>query len=186
MFLSETILLAFGLAMDAFAVSVSCGITDPYAKKTNSLRAGTAFGFFQAMMLLIGFALGFSLKAFIEPIDHWVAFVLLGFIGGKMIKESLEPESEPVSLQSFKTLIILSFATSIDAMAAGISLAALGTSIILPAIATGVITFLASVCGVWIGAAFRTSKLGSTMDFLGGIILIAIGIKILLEHMFFV
>lgn len=185
MLLLETILLAFGLAMDAFAVSVSCGITNPYDKKTNSLRAGISFGLFQAIMLLIGFTLGFSLKVFIEPIDHWVAFVLLGFIGGKMIKESLEANPEPVSLKSFKTLIILSFATSIDAMAAGISLAALGTSIVLPVIATGAITFLASVCGVWIGAAFRSSKLGSTMDFLGGIILIAIGIKILLEHLFF-
>jgi putative Mn2+ efflux pump MntP len=181
----EVILLSSGLAMDAFAVSVSCGICDPKNRRENAIRAGVAFGVFQAGMLIIGWVLGFSFKQYIEPVDHWIAFTLLGFIGGKMIKESFEEESECVSLRSMRTLLTLAVATSIDAMAAGISLAALNIHITEPALMVGLITLITSAAGIVIGAKVHSPKLGHRMDFIGGVILIGIGLKILMEHLFF-
>lgn len=182
--LLEVLLLAIGLAMDAFAVSVSCGMCDPKNRRGNCLRAGIAFGVFQAGMLVIGWALGLSFKTYIEPVDHWIAFVLLGFIGGKMIKESFEEDGECVSLRSMRTLLTLAVATSIDAMAAGISLVALNIHILEPALMVGFITLITSAAGILIGARFHSSKLGHRMDFIGGVILIGIGTKILIEHLF--
>jgi len=169
--------------MDAFAVSISNGMTIRHQKVNNALRIGIFFGSFQALMPLIGWSAGLSFREFISGVDHWIAFVLLSFIGCKMIYESRkmgarEKEDKPMTLP---TLLVLSIATSIDALAVGISFALLKISIVTPIIVIGIVTFVLSSLGVLIG-----NRIGhlfeKKIEILGGLILIGIGIKILIEH----
>lgn len=176
-------LIALGLAMDAFAVSITSGFAIKYIKIKNALMIAIFFGLFQAIMPVVGWLAGYTLKDFISGIDHWIAFGLLSIIGVKMIYESFKlSDKERVDPLNVSVLFVLSIATSIDALAVGISLSFLNISIALPSIIIGIITFLLSFMGVYIG-----NKLGhffeKKIEILGGIILIAIGIKILIEHL---
>lgn len=177
------ILIALGLAMDAFAVSIASGVTIKNIKAKHALKIGLFFGAFQAIMPVIGWLAGLSLKNFISSFDHWVVFGILCFIGAKMIYESTKLKEEKQDndpLNGF-VLLILAIATSIDALAVGISFAFLKIAIFTPVLVIGGITFILSFCGVYIG-----DRLGhffeSKIEVLGGIILIGIGTKILLEH----
>jgi manganese efflux pump family protein len=177
------VLMAVGLAMDAFAVSISCGLSDAKNTSRNALKAGIAFGLFQGGMTAVGWLAGCSFRAWIENIDHWVAFALLGIIGAKMIWEALDGENECIALTSFKVLITLAFATSIDALAVGISLSALKTDIIFPVLMITVITFALSYFGVFLGKMIGcNAKFKKCIDIFGGVVLVGIGLKILLEH----
>jgi len=175
--------IAFGLAMDAFAVSITNGITIKHQRINNALKIGIFFGSFQALMPLIGWLAGLRLRDFISGFDHWVAFGLLSLIGGKMIYESTKigDDKEIRSLNLF-VLLLLSIATSIDALAVGLSFAFLKISIATPIIVIGIVTFMLSFLGVLVG-----NRLGhffeKKMEIVGGIILIGIGIKILIEHL---
>ena len=181
MSLAEILLLSSALAMDAFAVSLSIGISSRDVVKSASLKCGTSFGLFQGGMLLIGFLTAHLLAGFISPFSHWIAFILLMYIGIKMIYEATTSE-ESVHVTTFKSLLILSVATSIDALAAGISIAVVSTSILLPFILVTAITFSLSFIGVYIGATVSKNTPGRVFDIIGGIILIGLGIKTIIEH----
>ena len=174
----ELILLSIGLGMDAFAVSVCKGIS---MKKMNWKKAciiGLYFGGFQA----IGYFFGSSFESIITNIDHWIAFILLAIIGAKMIQEAFQKEEEEYNEDiSVKTMIVLSIATSIDALAVGITFAFLKVNLLLAITLIGTITFILSVIGTKIGNRFG-DKYKSKAELAGGIILIIIGLKILLEH----
>lgn len=175
-------MIAIGLAMDSLAVSISGGIVmRPFCMR-QSLRLALTMGIFQGGMTLLGWLLGVSFSSYITAFDHWIAFVLLGFLGGKMIYESFEEEETTISSFSTKTLITLGVATSIDALAVGVSMAFLKTSIYFPAFIIGFVTFSLSLIGVISGYRFGKIK-GVNVELLGGVILIAIGIKILVEHL---
>lgn len=175
-------MIAIGLAMDSLAVSISGGIVmRPFCMR-QSLRLALTMGLFQGGMTLLGWLLGVSFSSYITAFDHWIAFVLLGFLGGKMIYESFEEEDTSISSFSAKTLITLGVATSIDALAVGVSMAFLKTSIYFPAFIIGFVTFSLSLIGVISGYRFGRIK-GVNVELLGGVILIAIGIKILVEHL---
>jgi putative Mn2+ efflux pump MntP len=177
------ILIAVGLAMDAFAVSIASGVVIKRLHVKQALRIAIFFGFFQAIMPVMGWLAGIALKDFISGVDHWVAFGLLSAIGCKMIYESLKLESNKKECNSLNVsvLLIFSIATSIDALAVGVSFAFLRIAIISPVVAIGVITFLLSFLGVYTG-----NRLGHfferKIELIGGLLLIGIGIKILLEH----
>ncbi|MFA5527876.1 MAG: manganese efflux pump MntP family protein [Peptostreptococcales bacterium] len=178
-----TLAMAIALAMDTFAVSVSCGLSvkEEQALK-NAMAAGLTFGIFQSGMTIIGWLIGSSIKNYLEPFNHWIAFLLLFFIGGKMIKESFSEESCPIILTGPITLITLAIATSIDALAAGMSYATLHKDIMVPMSIIGIVAFIFSFSGVYIGKLVRnTVSLGRKVDIIGGFILIGIGLKILLE-----
>ena len=181
----ELLLIAVGLAMDAFAVAVCKGLAMKEVKAKNALIVGIWFGGFQAIMPFIGWLLGIQFEQYIVSFDHWVAFVLLGFIGGKMIYEAVKGEEEETCAcesLNIKELLVLAVATSIDALAVGITFAFLGTPIV-PAISIiGVVTFVISVAGVAIGHRFGV-KFKSKAEFAGGLVLVLIGLKILLEHL---
>ncbi|NLO40182.1 MAG: manganese efflux pump [Ruminiclostridium sp.] len=178
------ILLALGLAMDAFAVSVSCGLCVLRKRTFHAMKAGLFFGFFQWGMLALGGLAGNTFRTFIEPVDHWIAFVLLAFIGVKMWKESLDDKSEPMDLTSLKLMLTLSLATSIDAFAAGISISAMGYDILFPSIIVGVITFIMSFLGVLLGCWLsQYARYQKYLTRIGAVILIGIGLKILLEDL---
>lgn len=174
--------IALGLSMDSMAVSISSGM---YMKKFSfrqSLKIGAIMGVFQGGMTLIGWALGSTFSNYISDYDHWIAFVLLLYLGGKMIYESLkQDEKEEINSLSNKTLVTLAIATSIDALAVGVGFAFLHSSIWLPTVIIAVTTFLLSWTGVFCGSRVCNSR-RINIEFFGGIILIAIGIKILLEH----
>ena len=178
-----TLLIAIGLAMDSFSVSITRGFTIAKNRMSiEALKTGFFFGLFQAIMPIIGWIVGLSIIDLISGFDHWIAFGLLTFIGVRMIYESVIKESKKVvSSSSFRVLIILSLATSIDALAVGLSLSFLETSITTPAFIIGIITFSLSFLGVFIGKKFGSyfEKIGV----LGGIILIVIGLRILIEHL---
>ena len=176
-------LIAVGLSMDAFAVSICKGLALQKIKPIHMVIVGIWFGGFQALMPLIGYIVGRQFENVIKSVDHWIAFVLLVLIGLNMIKESLSKDDEPESASlTFKSMFVLSVATSIDALAMGVSFAFLGVSII-PAISfIGVTTFLLSGVGLKIGSIFGT-KYKSKAEFSGGVILILMGIKILIEHL---
>ena len=176
------ILIAIGLAMDSFSASVTRGFAINKATLLiEALKTGFFFGLFQAVMPLIGWFAGVSIIDLISGFDHWIAFGLLCFIGIRMIYESFSQDSKKVICSSnLKVLFVLSIATSIDALAVGLSLSFLNTSIILPAIIIGITTFSLSFLGVFIG-----KKFGSYFDkigILGGVILIVIAIRIIIEH----
>jgi putative Mn2+ efflux pump MntP len=176
-------LIALGLAMDSFSVAIANGLANKTFKTTNALKIAAFFGFFQAFMLVIGWYAGIHLIDLIASYDHWVAFFLLAVIGSRMIYESVKKESAKlISSLSIKVLLILSIATSIDALAIGLSLSLLNVAATIPATATGVITFGLSFLGVYIGGKFG-HMLKHRVETLGGIILIVLGLKILLEHL---
>ncbi|MBW2222203.1 MAG: manganese efflux pump [Deltaproteobacteria bacterium] len=178
------IAIAFGLAMDAFAVSITSGITIKNLKINNALKIALFFGLFQAIMPLVGWLAGLSLKDFISEIDHWIAFGLLSFIGCKMIYESITVQSNEKQIDPLNVyvLLMLSVATSIDALAVGVSFAFLKVSIVTPVIIIGTLTFLLSYLGVYIGdriGHFFENKI----EIAGGLLLIGIGLKILIESL---
>ncbi len=178
----ELFVLAAGLSMDAFAVSVCKGLSVKKATMKEAAIAGAYFGGFQALMPLIGYFLGIHFQNLITDIDHWIAFILLGVIGVSMIKESRETE-ENVS-QSFcpKEMLSLAVATSIDALAVGITFAFLQVNIGAAVCLIGCVTFAFSAAGIWIGNVFG-SRYRSWSELAGGLILILIGLKILMEHL---
>ena len=176
--------IAVGLAMDAFAVSVVTGSVYKEFKLRHALRMALFFGAFQAVMPIIGFLAGLGLMGYIAPYDHWIAFALLSFVGGKMIYESFrieaaERDRNPANLA---VLLILSFATSIDALAVGITLSLLEAPITLAVTIIGLITFALSYTGVFIGKRFG-HFFESKVEIIGGLILVAIGVKIVIEHL---
>lgn len=187
------IFTAFALSMDAFAVSITKGMTIKNLKKSTALKMALAFGVFQGAMPLLGWALGISFESYIKSIDHWIAFILLGFIGFNMIKGFFDDRKEENASElefsattdvddlSNKEIIMLAVATSIDALAVGISFAFLNVSIIPAASIICIITFLVCVVGVFVG-----NKVGDIFngyaEFVGGIILILIGFNIFNEH----
>lgn len=180
----ELLLLSVGLAMDAFAVSICKGISMKKMNWKKALIIGLYFGGFQALMPVIGYFLGTAFELIITNIDHWVAFILLGIIGGNMIKESFEDESDSCNDDvGFKTMVILAIATSIDALTVGITFAFLKVNLIAAISMIGVITLALSVIGTKIGNKFG-NKYKNKAELVGGIILVLLGIKILLEHLF--
>jgi putative Mn2+ efflux pump MntP len=175
------ILISVGLAMDAFAVSICKGLAMKDPDQRSIVIIALWFGGFQGLMPVIGYFLGRSVHDVIEDYDHWVAFILLALIGLNMIRESFGKEEELSDDTSFWTMLVLAVATSIDALAVGISLAMDGDGILLPALVIGIITFAISAVGVRFGSFFGT-RYGRYAEFTGGFILIMIGLKILLEH----
>lgn len=183
--LLELFILAVGLSMDAFAVSVCKGLAMPKITLRRTFIVGAWFGGFQALMPAVGYVLGVQFRDKITAVDHWIAFLLLGIIGANMIKEALsgECENESDSLD-VRTMFLLAVATSIDALAVGITFAFLKVHIIAAVSFIGVTTFVISAAGVKIGNVFGT-KYKSKAELAGGIILILLGLKILLEHLGF-
>ncbi len=179
----EIIVISVGLAMDAFAVAVCKGLSMKKMIWKNAIIIALYFGFFQGFMPVIGFALGTTFKGLIESIDHWIAFILLGAIGGNMIKESRDDELDKRNDKiDFKTMIVLAIATSIDALTVGITFAFFEVNLILAVLLIGIITFAMSLLGVKIGNKFG-DQFQNKAELIGGIILILIGLKILLEHL---
>lgn len=176
------VMIAVGLSMDAFAVSLSSGISIKNLKPQNGAKIALYMGGFQALMPLIGWSLGIGFKDYIEKYDHWIAFVLLGFLGIKMLKESMDEDCEYVSDPlANKVLFMLAIATSIDAMAVGVSFAFLKASILSSALIIGFITFVICYIGVYLGNKFGCMY-KKKAEIAGGIILVLIGFKILAEH----
>lgn len=179
----EITLIGLGLAMDAFAVSICKGLSMKKMNWKNAMIIAIYFGIFQAIMPIIGYFLGTTFSELVKSIDHWIAFILLTIIGGNMIKDSKDDENEKRNDKiDFNTMIVLAIATSIDALAVGVTFAFFKTNIILAVSLIGIITFILSVIGVKIGNRFG-DKFQNKAELLGGIILIIIGLKILLEHL---
>ena len=182
MALWELFVIAVGLSMDAFTVSVCKGLSVSRVNKKHMLTAGLYFGGFQAMMPLIGYILGSRFQTLIVSIDHWIAFVLLVIIGINMIRESREDAECLDCSFGFRAMLPLAVATSIDALAVGITFAFLQVNIIPAVSFIGVITFLLSMVGIRLGNIFG-AKYKSFAELAGGIVLIAMGTKILIEHL---
>ena len=184
----ELFLLGVGLSMDAFAVSVCKGLGMRKLNKTQALIIGLYFGGFQALMPFVGWLLGSQFQKYITSIDHWIAFILLGFIGGKMMIEAVREwnEEEVVDVMDaptdHKNMLVLAVATSIDALAVGITFAFLGTPIVEAITIIGITTMVISIAGVVVGNFFG-SRYKSKAEFIGGLILVLLGLKILLEHL---
>jgi putative Mn2+ efflux pump MntP len=178
--------VAFALSMDAFAVSLCFGSNVENNKTAVSLKTGAFFGIFQAVMPLIGWAVGFYLKEFIQQVDHWIAFVLLTIIGARMLREAIKNRNcqKKINTDNILVMLSLSVATSIDALAVGLSFALLKIPILLAVSIIGVVTFFMSYLGVHLGKKINY-LLGNKAEIAGGIVLILIGIKILVEHLFF-
>ena len=178
----ELLVIAVGVSMDAFAVSVCKGLSVRTLRSRYVFSVAMWFGGFQALMPLIGYFLGVSFADYVTEFDHWISFVLLGIIGGKMIKESLGDDSVEVNPDfSFKTMLAMAVATSIDALAVGVSFAFLKVNIWTAVLLIGVITGILSAVGIYLGNMFG-SRYKSKAEFVGGLILIGMGVKILLEH----
>jgi putative Mn2+ efflux pump MntP len=178
--------VAVGLAMDAFSVAITDGIVlKNRLRMRNALKIGLFFGFFQAVMPMIGWFLGINFRKYIEACDHWIAFILLAVIGGKMIfdaiQEKKETECELQDPLNNKVLFMLAIATSIDALAVGITLATVNANILLSAAVIGIVAFVFSVAGVYIGKK-SGDLFGNKAEIIGGVVLIGIGLKILIEH----
>ena len=184
MSLLELFILAVGLSMDAFAVSVCKGLSVDRIRPRHALICGAYFGVFQALMPLIGYLLGVRFQGLIQQVDHWIAFVLLTLIGINMLREAFgKDEAESVDASfGFRTMLMLAVATSIDALAVGVTFAFLQVAIVPAVSFIGATTFVISAVGVKIGNVFglRWRKLA---EIAGGVILIAIGLKILIEHL---
>lgn len=184
----ELFLLGVGLSMDAFAVSVCKGLGMRKLNKKQALIIGLYFGGFQALMPFVGWLLGSQFQKYITSIDHWIAFILLGFIGGKMMIEAVREwnEDEVVDVMDapidHKNMLVLAVATSIDALAVGITFAFLGTPIVEAITIIGITTMVISIAGVVVGNFFG-SRYKSKAEFIGGLILVLLGLKILLEHL---
>lgn len=185
----EILLIAIGLSMDSLAVSVTCGAVMRQYSVWSLIRIGSVFALFQAGMTLIGYMAGLGFEQYIRSFDHWIAFFLLLYLGGKMIYEELRPqkeEDESCKCRSIsnRTLCGMGIATSIDALAVGISLAIINSPLVSLVVIVGVVTFLFSAFGVYFGCR-AGRKIDIKLELIGGLILIAIGTKILLEHLFF-
>ena len=184
----ELFLLGVGLSMDAFAVSVCEGLGMRKLNKKQALIIGLYFGGFQALMPFVGWLLGSQFQKYITSIDHWIAFILLGFIGGKMMIEAVREwnEEEVVDVMDapidHKNMLVLAVATSIDALTVGITFAFLGTPIVEAITIIGITTMVISIAGVVVGNFFG-SRYKSKAEFIGGLILVLLGLKILLEHL---
>ena len=179
----EILLISIGLAMDAFAVSICKGLSMKKMNWENAVIIALYFGVFQALMPLIGDFLGMTFESIVTTFDHWVAFALLTLIGGGMIKESFDDEDDKKNDRvDFKTMVVLAIATSIDALAVGITFAFFDVNIVLAVSIIGIITFIISVLGVKIGNRFG-DKYQNKAQIMGGIILVLLGFKILLEHL---
>lgn len=188
MSLITLLFLAIGLAMDAFAVSITNGLCYPKLKTKHALLDGLTFGIFQAVMPLLGFFIGRTFSSAINFLDHWIALILLAFIGGNMIREAVNEMRHPEESCSkaafnFKRLMLQGVATSIDALAVGVSFAVMNVDILSACILIGIITFLFSFIGIFIGKKFG-GLLKEKAEIIGGCILIIIGLKIFIEHMF--
>lgn len=182
----ELLLTAVGLSMDAFAVSVCKGLAMKRMRYGQAVVIGLYFGIFQAIMPLIGWLLGTSFSRYIEAFDHWIAFVLLAFIGGKMLWDALHEEAETVDAAeqklNHKEMFMLAIATSIDALAVGIAFACLDVPVVRSVSLIGAVTFVLSFAGVWIGNRFG-NRFQKYAGIAGGAVLILIGVKILVEHL---
>jgi putative Mn2+ efflux pump MntP len=179
------VLIAFGLAIDSFSVSITSGLTNDgkTIMLTKAIKIAFFFGFFQAIMSIIGWLAGISIVDLISDFDHWIAFSLLLFIGLRMIYESVRTDSKKiVNFSNIAVLLMLSVATSIDSLAVGLSLSFLDVLIIVPAVLTGIVTFLLSFLGVYLGDKFGT-LFGRRIEIVGGLILIVIGVNIVIEHL---
>jgi len=179
------LLIALGLAMDAFAVSLGAGTSELANNKRARFRLAFHFGWFQAMMPVIGWLAGQTVAQYISAFDHWVAFALLAAIGGKMIYEALgerDEEAQRKDPTKGASLVVLSVATSIDALAVGLSLALLGTAIWYPALVIGIVALVFTAVGLHLGRRFG-ALLGRRMEIVGGLILVAIGLRILIDHL---
>lgn len=183
MHITELLILAVGVSMDAFAVSICKGLSVCKVRPRHAGLAAVWFGGFQALMPLIGYFVGVAFTDFVTSVDHWIAFVLLGIIGGKMVKEAFEKDEECCTDPdfSFRTMLAMAVATSIDALAVGISLAFLKVNIWTAVLLIGITTGAFSATGVYIGNIFG-NKYKSKAELAGGLILILIGTKILIEH----
>ena len=179
----DIIMIGIGLSMDAFAVSICKGLSVQRVRPKHAMTAGIYFGGFQFLMPILGFYLGVHFQTLIANIDHWIAFVLLTLIGGNMIREAVSGGEEDADSDfGVKKMLLLAVATSIDALAVGITFAFLGVNIWSASLLIGVITFCLSSTGIYIGGYFG-SKFHSAAQILGGAVLILIGLKILLEHL---
>lgn len=179
----ELFIIAVGLSMDAFAVSICKGLSVRTLRPRHALITGAYFGGFQALMPLIGFFLGVRFQSLITSVDHWIAFVLLVLIGGNMVRESRESDEENLSDSfSFGTMLPLAVATSIDALAIGVTFAFLQVDIMPAVCLIGVTTFVLSCVGVKVGNVFG-AKYKARAELFGGVVLILMGLKILLEHL---
>lgn len=178
----ELLLLAVGLSMDAFAVSVCKGLAAGRPKAWQMVVAGLWFGGFQALMPLLGFLLGSTFQQYIQSIDHWIAFLLLGFIGANMIRESRGEEEGQSASFHWKAMLLMAVATSIDALAVGVTFAFLRVNVLLAVSAIGLTTFLLSAIGVRVGGVFGERWRGRA-ELCGGVILVLLGLNILLEHL---
>jgi putative Mn2+ efflux pump MntP len=186
--LLEIILIAVGLAMDAFAASIVLGLSVKKPNLKEIVIPSAYFGFFQTLMPIIGYFAGIYFANKIEDSDHWIAFILLGFIGGKMIKESFskeqkedKPDKNPFG---HIKILVLAVATSIDALVVGVTFAFFAANIYQAALIIGAVTFFISICGVMMGNLFGI-QFRSKAEFIGGAVLVAIGVKIVIEHLFF-
>ena len=187
MTLSNIIAIAVALAMDAFAVSIAAGVNLKKVNIRQRFRLSWHFGFFQAAMPVLGWAFGLTIHEFIEAFDHWVAFGLLSFVGGNMIKSFFADEDEddqpPKDPTKGATLVMLSVATSIDALAVGLSLAVLKISIWTPALVIGVVAASSTILGMTLGEKLAAARrLSRYAEVIGGVVLVGIGISILHEH----
>ena len=182
----EITIIAIGLSMDAFAVSITLGLSVKKPKVIEYLIPGIYFGFFQALMPFIGYFTGTLFASKIINFDHWVAFILLGLIGGKMIKDSFSKEEVEVKENPFRfvKMLLLAIATSIDALTVGLTFAFFQINIYIAVLIIGFTTFIISIGGVKIGNLFGV-RFKSKAEFIGGAVLVILGFKILIEHLFF-
>lgn len=178
----ELLLIAIGLSMDAFAVSIGKGLSLQKIRLRHALNVGLWFGGFQALMPLIGYLCGTTFATIVNDFDHWIAFVLLGVIGCNMIRDSFSKEDEKLDDNfSFKVMLALAVATSIDALAVGVSFAFLCVDLWTSVVVIGITTFAFSVVGLKIGNVFGM-KYKAKAEFTGGVVLVLMGLKILIEH----
>jgi putative Mn2+ efflux pump MntP len=183
--LLSSFLIAVGLAMDAFAVSLGAGTTGQVEDLRSKARLAFHFGWFQAMMTVLGWLLGSTVERYVAAFDHWIAFALLAYVGVNMIRNGFKPEAD----ESFqrnpskgRTMVMLSVATSIDAMAVGMSMALIGTSVWIPALIIGVVTLALSAFGLQMGCRLG-EKFGKRVEIVGGLILIGIGLRVVITHL---
>ncbi len=180
----ESLLIALGLAMDAFAVSLGVGTSQIAYSTRSKLRLAFHFGVFQAGMTLFGWLGGTTIEALIRNFDHWIAFALLSYVGGRMVWSGFHADQMSYSSDPTRggLMVLLSVATSLDALAVGLSMAILGAPVFVPALFIGLVAFLLSAIGLFCGCYFG-ARFGKRMEILGGFLLIAIGLRILVEHL---
>jgi putative Mn2+ efflux pump MntP len=182
MLLSEIIVIAFGLALDAFAVSLGAGAVGRIGNHRGAVRLAFHFGLFQFLMPVFGWYVGFKIEPFVKSVDDWIAFALLLYIGIKMIRDSYKPVGEfRRDPSKGKEMVLLAIATSIDALVVGFSLAILMISVWYPAFIIGIVTALLSIIGIYLGKIIG-SRIGKKMEIVGGLFIIGIGLKIIISH----